>query len=304
LGAIDRSQERAGWLFISPWLLGFLVLTLGPMIVSLLLSLSQWTSMQPLGQARFVGVGNYHYLFTRDSSFMKSLWVTFYYALLAVPVLQTASLLVALLMNQAVKAIAVFRTIFFLPSVVSGVALATLWVMMFDNEKGIINRVLNVVLHPLGASAPDWFGRDAPVFAIPAFVIMALWGVGTSMVIYLAGLKNIPRPLYEAAHIDGAGKLRQFFHITMPMLSPIIFFNLIMGIIGSFQIFTQVYVMTGGGPGNATQVYVLKLYREAFEYHKMGYASAMAWILFMVLLAMTLLVMRSSKHWVYYEGLK
>lgn len=304
LGAMDRAQERAGWLFISPWILGFLALTLGPMLVSLLLSVSRWTSMQPLGQAEFVGLGNYTQLLEYDQDFLKSLWVTFYYAALAVPVLQVAALLVAILMNQAIKGIKIYRTIFFVPSVVSGVALATLWVMIFDNEKGILNRVLNAVLNPVGLSAPDWFGIDAELFAIPAFVIMALWGVGAGMVIYLAGLKGIPGSLYEAARIDGAGRVRQFFNITVPMLSPLIFFNLVMGIIGSFQIFTQVYVMTGGGPGNATLVYVLKLYREAFEYHKMGYASAMAWILFLVLLAMTLLVVRSSKSWVHYEGLK
>ncbi|MEL6311826.1 MAG: sugar ABC transporter permease, partial [Pseudomonadota bacterium] len=151
---------------------------------------------------------------------------------------------------------------------------------------------------------PDWFGTDAEVFAIPAYVIMALWGVGAGMVIYLAGLKGIPPSLYESARIDGANRVHQFFKITIPMLSPLIFFNLVMGIIGSFQVFTQVYVMTGGGPGNATLVYVLKLYREAFEYHKMGYASAMAWILFIVLLLLTLGVVRSSKSWVHYEGLK
>ena len=207
-------------------------------------------------------------------------------------------------MNQKVKGIAIYRTIFFVPSVVSGVALATLWVMMFANQKGIINRILTPLLSPLGASAPDWFGTDAEVFAIPAYVIMALWGVGAGMVIYLAGLKGIPESLYEAAKIDGAGRVRAFFNVTLPQLSPLIFFNLIMGIIGSFQVFTQVYVMTNGGPGNATLVYVLKLYREAFEYHKMGYASAMAWVLFLVLLILTGIVVKTSKSWVHYEGLK
>ena len=303
LGAIDRAQERSGWMFIAPWILGFLLLTLGPMAVSLLLSLTRWTSMQPLDSAEFVGVANFTHLFTRDASFMKSLWVTFYYAALAVPILQIAAVLVAVLMNQPVRAIAIFRTIYFVPSVVSGVALATLWVMIFDPDKGVLNRMLNFVLGPFGLSAPDWFGTDAEVFAIPAFVMMALWGVGAGMVIYLAGLKGIPGSLYEAARIDGAGKVKQFFNITLPMLSPLIFFNLVMGLIGSFQVFTQVYVMTEGGPGNATLVYVLKLYLEAFEYHKMGYASAMAWILFLVLLGLTLLVVRSSKKWVHYEGL-
>lgn len=303
LGAIDRAQEHSGWLFIAPWVLGFLLLTLGPMAVSLLLALTRWTSMQPLDEAEFVGLANFTHLFTRDASFMKSLWVTFYYAALAVPILQVAAVLVAVLMNQSIRGIAIFRTLYFVPSVVSGVALATLWVMIFDPDKGVLNRALNFVLNPVGLSAPDWFGTDAEVFAIPAFVLMALWGVGAGMVIYLAGLKGIPGSLYEAARIDGAGRVKQFFNITLPMLSPLIFFNLVMGLIGSFQVFTQVYVMTEGGPGNATLVYVLKLYLEAFEYHKMGYASAMAWILFLVLLGLTLLVVRSSKKWVHYEGL-
>jgi multiple sugar transport system permease protein/multiple sugar transport system substrate-binding protein len=304
LGAIDRAQERAGWVFISPWIIGFLVLTFGPMGVSLLLALSRWTSMQPLGQAQFVGLGNFEHMFKYDASFAKSVWVTTYYALLAVPFGQVLALLVAVLMNQKVRGIAVYRTIFFVPSVVSGVALATLWVMMFDNKKGIINQVLTPVLGLVNLTPPDWFGTDAETFAIPAYVIMALWGVGAGMVIYLAGLKGISESLYEAAKIDGAGRVRAFFNVTLPQLSPLIFFNLVMGIIGSFQVFTQVYVMTNGGPGNATLVYVLKLYREAFEYHKMGYASAMAWVLFLVLLALTAVVVKTSKSWVHYEGLK
>jgi ABC-type sugar transport system permease subunit/ABC-type glycerol-3-phosphate transport system substrate-binding protein len=304
LGAIDRAQERAGWVFISPWIIGFLVLTFGPMGLSLILAMSRWTSMQPLSEAEFVGLGNFSHMINHDASFAKSVWVTTYYAMLAVPVGQILALLVAVLMNQKIKGIAFYRTVFFVPSVVSGVALATLWAMMFDKSKGIINRVLTVVLDPIGLAPPDWFGVDAEIFAIPAYVIMALWGVGAGMVIYLAGLKGIPVSLYEAARIDGAGRVRAFFSVTLPQLSPLIFFNLIMGIIGSFQVFTQVYVMTNGGPGNATLVYVLKLYREAFEYHKMGYASAMAWVLFIVLLLLTGVVIKSSKSWVHYEGLK
>ncbi len=304
LGAIDRAQERAGWVFISPWIIGFLVLTFGPMLVSALLALSRWTSMQPLSEAEFVGLANFGHMVEYDASFLKSVWVTTYYALLAVPFGQVLALLVAVLMNQKVKGIAFYRTIFFVPSVVSGVALATLWVMMFDNDKGIINRILSPLLSVVGGAAPDWFGQDAELFAIPAYVVMALWGVGAGMVIYLAGLKGIPESLYEAATIDGAGRVRAFFNVTLPQLSPLIFFNLVMGIIGSFQVFTQVYVMTNGGPGNATLVYVLKLYREAFEYHKMGYASGMAWVLFAVLLLLTLVVVKSSKSWVHYEGLK
>jgi multiple sugar transport system permease protein len=290
--------------FISPWIIGFLLLMFGPMLVSLVLALSRWTSMQPLGEAEFVGLANFGHMVEYDPSFLKAIWKTTYFTVLVVPFGQVLALLVAVLMNQKVRGIAFYRTIFFVPSVVSGVALATLWVMMFDNQKGIINRVLGPVLGLVGLRAPDWFGIDAEWFGMPAYVIMALWGVGAGMVIYLAGLKGISESLYEAAKIDGAGRARAFFNVTLPQLSPLIFFNLIMGIIGSFQVFTQVYVMTNGGPGNATLVYVLKLYREAFEYHKMGYASAMAWVLFLVLLALTLVVVKTSKSWVHYEGLK
>jgi multiple sugar transport system permease protein len=208
------------------------------------------------------------------------------------------------LMNSAVRGITLFRTIFFVPSVVSGVALAVLWWQIFNKDYGLLNAVLRPLLAPLGTSPPNWFGTDAKTWAIPAFVIMALWGVGGGMILYLAGLKGIPVSLYEAATIDGASAPRKFWNVTLPMLSPLIFYNLVMGIIGSFQVFTQAYVMTGAGPDNATLFYVLNLYRQAFEFHNMGYASAMAWILFIIILALTILIFRGSRKLVYYEGLK
>jgi multiple sugar transport system permease protein len=304
LGPLDRSQERAGFAFIAPWLVGFCALTVGPMVVSLLLSFTAWTGMTSMGDARAVGLANYHEMLTRDNNFYTSLRVTFYYVLLAVPIGQIAALGVALLMNLRVRGITVFRTIYFVPSVVSGVALAVLWWQIFNNEYGLMNAILRPLLHPFGLRPPDWFGIDAHGWAIPAFVIMGLWGVGAGMIIYLAGLKGIPASLYEAATLDGAGPLRKFRNVTLPMLSPLIFYNVVMGIIGSFQIFTQAAVMTGGGPDNATLVYVFNLYREAFEYHEMGYASAMAWVLFLIVLALTILIFRGSKNLVYYEGLK
>lgn len=365
LGPLDRATERAGWVFISPWLLGFLALTLGPMVVSLLLSFTRWSGLNPIAQAESVGVANYAQLFTADPTFTKSLRVTAYYVVLAVPVTQVAALAVALLMNLKVRGIAVFRTIYFVPSVVSGVALAVLWLQIFNNDYGLLNNairqgypllaslgllivfsaamwawvvwaetktlgyqtrplrdyrgpvvtalvgivlaVVGALLTRLGApppTPPDWFGRDAQTFAIPAFVIMSLWGVGGGMIIYLAGLKGIPKSLYEAARIDGASRWRQLLTITLPMLSPLIFYNLVMGIIGSFQVFTQAYVMTGAGPDNATLFYVLNLYRQAFEFHNMGYASAMAWVLFLIVLLLTLIVFRGSRSLVYYEGLR
>ena len=304
LGAIDAAQERAGFLFISPWLLGFALLTLGPMVLSLILAFTRWSAMTPVADAEFVGLRNFAYLFAGDESFYKSLRVTAYYVVLAVPITQAAALLVAVLMNANVRGIGLFRTVYFLPSVITGVAMGTLWLALFNNDFGLINEVLRRPLGWVGLSPPDWFGTDAGYAAIPAFVIMSVWGVGGAMVIYLAGLKSIPQSLYEAGTIDGTGPLRRFWNITLPMLSPLVFFNLVMGIIGSFQVFTQAFVMTGRGPDDSTLFYVLNLYYQAFESHNMGYASAMAWVLFVIILAFTLLVFRGSRRFVYYEGLR
>ncbi len=319
LGLLDAAQERAGWMFIMPWLVGFLALTLGPMVLSFLLAFTRWAGLTPLADATFVGTANFKELFAHDVTFPISLKVTFYFVLLAVPVTQIAGLAVALLMNMRLRGITIFRTVYFVPSVVSGVALAVLWLAVFNNEYGIVNQFLRPLLHPLHLSPPNWFGmdistnpptNDAKRWAVPALTIMSLWGVGAGMIIYLAGLKGIPESLYESARLDGAGASRRLWNVTLPMLSPLIFYNVVMGIIGSFQIFTQVYVMTGvdsstrGGPDNATLFYVLSLYRQAFEYHHMGYASAMAWVLFVIVLAVTLLIFRGSRNLVYYEGLK
>jgi ABC-type sugar transport system permease subunit/ABC-type glycerol-3-phosphate transport system substrate-binding protein len=319
LGVLDLSQERAGWTFIFPWVLGFLSLTLGPMILSFLLAFTRWTGLTPLSEATFVGGANFRELFTRDVTFPISLKVTSYFVLLAVPATQVAALAVALLMNQRVRGITIFRTIYFVPSVVSGVALAVMWLAVFNNEYGIVNQALRPVLAVLHLTPPNWFGmdisrtpptNDAAHWAVPALTLMSLWGVGAGMIIYLAGLKGIPESLYEAARLDGAGPFGRLWNVTLPMLSPLIFYNLVMGIIASFQIFTQVYVMTGvntatrGGPDNATLFYVLNLYRQAFEYHHMGYASAMAWVLFVIVLLITIGVFRGSRGLVYYEGLK
>jgi multiple sugar transport system permease protein len=311
LGPIDAATERAGYAFIAPWIVGFAIFTFGPMLMSLLLSLTKWSAIVPVGQAEFVGATNYTLLFTQDPAFWQSLRVTAYFVLLAVPVGQIAALLVALLMNQKLAGITLFRTIYFVPSVVSGAALAVLWLQIYNNDYGIMNTVLRWVLDPIGLSPPNWFGvntetktNDAAIWAVPAFVIMGLWGVGAGMIIYLAGLKGIPQSLYEAATVDGAGTWRKFTSVTLPMLSPLIFYNLVMGIIGSFQVFTQAYIMTGAGPDNATLFYVYQLYRQAFEFHNMGYASAMAWILFVICLLLTVLVFRGSRGLVHYEGLK
>lgn len=305
LGPLDRSMQRTGYLFILPWLFGFLALTLGPMVVSLLLSFTKWSALTSMQNAEAVGIANYKELFTHDERFVQSLKVTAYFVALVVPVTQIISLGIAVLMNLRVRGIAVYRTIFFIPSlVVASVVGAVLWRQLYNNEYGLINALLRPLLKPLGTTPPDWLGADAQRWAIPAFVLMAVWGVGGAMILYLAGLKGIPISLYEAATIDGAGPVRKFWNVTLPMLSPLIFYNVVMGIIASFQVFVQAMVMTGGGPDDATLFYVLQLYRQAFEFHNMGYASAMAWVLFVILLGLTILIFRGSRSLVYYEGLK
>ena len=201
---------------------------------------------------------------------------------------------------QKVRGIAFFRAAGYLPSVLAGVGVSILWRWIFDSEGGLINRTLEAV----GIAGPEWFGKDAAVFGAPAFAIMSFWLVGGSMMVYLAGLQQIPRDLYEAAEIDGAGPVRRFFRVTLPMLSPVILFNLIMAVIGSFQVFTQAFVMTGGEPGDLTRFYVLYLFNKAFELYDMGYASAMAWILLAIVLALTAVILRTSARVVYYESLR
>lgn len=281
------------YLCISPWLLGFIIFTAGPMIYSLWLSFQRWdlfTSPVP------VGLNNYITMFTEDQDFWQGLKVTFTYTLVRVPLGMVAALAVALLMNQAVKGINFFRTIYYLPSIMPGIAVAVLWTWVFNPEFG----VLNTILSWFGIRGPGWIAD--PNWALPALIIMSLWGIGGTMIIYLAGLKSIPSILYEAAELDGAGPWTKFTSITLPQLSPTIFFNLVMTIIGAFQVFTEAYVMTNGGPQKATFFYMFYLYTTAFQSFQMGYGAAMAWILFVIILILTMLVLRSSAVWVYYES--
>ncbi|HZU85110.1 MAG TPA: extracellular solute-binding protein [Polyangiaceae bacterium] len=320
--ALGAAEERAGLAFVSPWLLGFVTLTLGPMLVSLVLSFSEWTGLNSLPHADFVGLANFATMFSYDTTFWPSLRVTVYFVLLGVPVTQAAALALALLLDTDVRGVALFRTVYFVPSVVSGVALGVLWLELFNNDHGLVNAVLRPVAALVHARPPNWFGvdvisrppiNDARRWGVPAFVIMGIWSVGSGMIVYLAGLKAVPASLYEAASLDGAGPIRRFVHVTLPMLSPIIFYNVVMGIIGSFQIFTQAYVILGtrsssgtsatslGGPDNALLFYVVNLYRQAFDYHNMGYASAMAWALFVIVLVLTVAVFGASRRLVHYD---
>lgn len=292
-GSLAKNEERWGYLFILPWLLGFLIFVLAPVVASFYLSFSDYELFLP---PRLVGWENYRTLILEDPLFWKSLYNTLYYTVFAVPLGVIGSLLIAVLLNQELRGITIYRTVYYLPAVTSGVAVSLLWVWLFNPQFGLIN----AILARFGIPGPGWLVD--PVWAKPSLILMSLWGVGGGMVIYLAGLQGIPVQLYEAAEIDGANTWTKFWKITLPMLSPVIFFNLIMGIINSFQVFTQAYVMTGGGPGDATTFYVLYLFRNAFNLLRMGYASAMAWILFIIVLVLTLLQFKFADQWVYYEG--
>jgi multiple sugar transport system permease protein len=298
---MTRQAKREAWegiAFASPWLLGFVLFTAGPMVASFLLSFTRWNGITPVHDLRWTGGDNYVRLLYHDPSFAKAFRNTAFYALVSVPLGLGGALCMALLLNQRVRGMSIFRTIFYLPSVVSGVATSMLWLWLFNPSFGGVNWVLHLLRLP----EPGWLTDEST--AIWVFILMSVWGLGNTMLITLAGLQEVPEHLYEAASLDGAGSLTRFRHVTLPMLSPTLFFNLVMGIIGSFQVFTSAYVMTGGGPNEATLFYVLYLYQKAFEQFQMGYASAMAWVLFAIVLALTLLVIRSSKSWVYYEGVR
>jgi len=291
---LARRQAVEGLLCIAPWLVGFLCLTLGPMIFSFAISLTKWDL---ISAPKFVGFGNYATIFADDFRFRKSLAVTALYAAMSLPLGMIGSLAVAMLLNLNLRGMRVFRSIFYIPAILPGAAVAMLWLWILKPQGGVLNYFLGF----LHISPKPWL--SSPDWALPAFVIMSLWGIGGGMIIYLAGLQSVPTQLYEAAEIDGAGSWKKFWTITLPMISPTIFFNLIMGIIGSFQVFTASYIMTpGGGPGYSTLFYVLYLYQKAFKYLQMGYASALAWILFVVVLVLTLVVFRTSARWVYYEA--
>jgi multiple sugar transport system permease protein len=292
-------DARDGYLFAAPWLVGFFLFTLGPMVVSILMSFTRWDGITPLSQIEWVGTANYRELLAEDPRFLKALSNTAWYVLWAVPFGTLNALGLALLLNQEVRGQPIFRTLFYLPSVVSGVATSMMWLWLFNPSFGPINYALSVLGVPQDR-LPGWL--TDPNWAMTAFIFMSLWGVGNSMLIYLAGLQGVPVHLYEAADLDGANWWIRLRHVTLPLLTPTLLFNLIMGVIGSFQTFTQAFIMTAGGPKDATLFFVLYLYQKAFQQFKMGYASAMAWILFVIIMSLTLLLLNSSRRWVYYEG--
>lgn len=288
-----RQEAIAGYLFIAPWLFGFVVFLAGPLIASFGISFTSWNIV---GDPRWVGIENYARIFTRDPDFIQALKVTLRYALIFLPLSTILGIAMAQALNSQVRGVGLFRTLLYLPSVVPGVAATLVWVWVLNGRYGLLNTILGW----FGVEGPDWF-RD-PQSALYGIVIIGLWGVGGSAIIYLAGLQNIPAHLYEAARVDGATSTQQFRFITLPMLTPTIFFQLVVGLIGVFQTFTSSFVATGGGPLKSTFFYMLYIYTRAWQSLRMGYASALAWVLVLIILVITILVFRSSPYWVHYEA--
>ncbi len=303
-GARSQTQKKkirkrwespiAGYLFISPWLIGFLLLTLWPMIQSVYYSFTDYSLLEA---PHWVGAANYEKIFNEDKLFFKSLGVTLWFVALSVPLKLAFALLVAMFLNQKIKGLSIYRTAIYFPSLIgSSIAVAILWGNIFGGD-GLINHILSFI----GVTGPNWIG--SPKTALGTLVLLVIWQFGSSMVIFLAGLKQISTELYEAASVDGASKVRQFFSITLPMLSPVILFNLVLQVIGSFQMFTQAFVITKGGPVNSTYMFALYLYEKAFARMEMGYASALAWILLIIIGIVTAIIFASSRYWVFYaEG--
>ncbi len=288
-----RRQNLTPYLFVAPWVIGFVAFTLGPLLFSLWMSLFNW----PLtGERQFVGLANYRTMLFEDDDFRRSLWVTLKFTALYVPANLVVALSLALLLNKPMFASGLFRAAFYLPSIISGVALVTIWSWMFSKEYGVLNYFLSLA----GADPVNWLG--SPKWALYSIVIIGLWTVGEPMLIFLAGLKGIPQELYEQAELSGVGKVPQFFLITLPMLTPVLLYNLVTSIIVAFQQLTQAMLLTNGGPAKATYMLAMYIYNTAFKFHEMGYASAMSWFMFLLILALTGIIFKSSSLWVFYEA--
>ncbi|WP_255452142.1 ABC-type sugar transport system, permease component [Sporosarcina sp. ANT_H38] len=288
-----KGSTTAGLLFASPWLIGLILFYAYPLIASIYFSFTDYSILQP---GTFIGLNNYKDLFN-DQLFWKSIYNTIYFAVYFVPLSIFFGVALAMALNMKVKGMGIYRTIFFLPTLVPHVALAVLWMWLLNPGFGLVNEILGVV----GISGPSWLG--SVTWSKPSLILMSLWGIGQPVIIYLAGLSDIPEDFYEAAEVDGANWFQKTFHITLPLLTPVIFFNLVMGVIAAFQQFTLPYTLTQGQgtPANSLTFYVMYLYDNAFKYFKMGYASAMAWILFLIIMILTAIIFASSKRWVHYQ---
>ena len=288
-----RARNVAGYLFIAPWLIGFFGLTLLPMAASLYLA---FTDYDILTSPRWVGLANFQRMFFEDRRYMQSVTVTLFYVALSVPLRLVFALGLAMLLNTQRRGVSLYRAAYYAPSIVAGsVAVALMWRQVFGSE-GVVNALLAL----LGVPRVSWLGH--PDFAIWTLITLAVWQFGSPMLIFLAGLRQIPAELYEAAAIDGAGAWARFFRITLPLLSPVTFFNLVMQTITGFMVFTQAFIVTGGGPMDTTLFYALYLYRRAFESFQMGYAAAMAWVLLLAVALCTAILFKTSGRWVFYEA--
>jgi multiple sugar transport system permease protein len=294
LGPGERRALIVGLLFISPWIVGFLAFRLYPFFASLYYSFTFYPALE---SPKWIGLGNFSRLF-EDTRFLTSLYNSAYYAVFAVPLSTISAILLAMVLNLKVKARPLFRTVFYLPSITPTVATSIVWLWMFNPRSGIVNYVLAL----FGVRGPGWLG--SPEWSKPALIMMSLWSVGGAVVIYLAALQDVPRELVEAAQLDGANAVQQVWNVTLPMISPVILFNVITGLIGAFQFFTEVHVMTNGtgGPADSTLMMSIYLWQTAFRFFKMGYASAQAWILFLIIIIFTAILFRVSGRLVYYGG--
>lgn len=293
-GAMRRREARAGLLFTGPWILSLLIFTAYPVLASMYFSFTEYNVIQP---PEWIGLQNYETMIN-DPAVWVAVRNSAYYSLISVPVGLAASLGLALLLNLGAKGIGVYRTIFYLPTLAPPVVGVIVFMLMFSPANGLVNEVLR----GLGLPTPGWLSD--PAWSKPTLIIMGLWGLGASALIFLAGLKDIPQSLIEAAHLDGAGVLARFRHVTLPLLSPVILFNLVMGVIGSFQVFTSAFIAGGteGGPLDSTLMFVVLIYRSAFRYFDMGYASALSVVLFLALAALTALIFVASRRWIFYAG--
>jgi multiple sugar transport system permease protein len=288
-----RLRRWAGLAFISPWLLAFIGFDAIPIVSGFYHSFTDWSITG--SRTRFLGLANYSEAFTRDPLFWKAVSNTLYYIGFSLPLGILLAFTLALLLNRKIRGTTIYRTIYYLPAVVPTVAATIVWTFIFETRRGILNWILEALHLPIVRWLSD------PAWAKPALIIMSLWGLGGSVVIYLAGLQGVPQEMYEAAEIDGAAGWQRLLRITVPLMTPTIFFNLMMGLIGAFQVFNSAFIMTGGGPFNATLFYMLHLYNHAFRYFRMGYASALSVVLFVVVLTLTAIVNRTSDRWVYYS---
>jgi len=291
--SLASEQNRTAYLFLTPWLIGFFCLTLGPMIASLYFSLTKYNLLNP---PSWIGLGNYVKILSDDETFRNSLFLTFKYVLFSVPLKLIFALIVAMILNKGLRGLGIYRTVYYLPSLLGGsIAIAIVWRQIFAGD-GVVNDFLGW----FGIKGPSWISH--PDYIIYTIIMLTIWQFGSAMVIFLAGLKQVPTELYEASSIDGAGKTRQFFKITLPLLTPVIFFNLVMGIINSFQAFTPAFVIGDGrgGPLDATMFYTLYLYLKGFSFFDMGYASALAWIMLLIIGFLTAIVFTTQKYWVFY----